>query len=184
MRNERHSRTLITGVNVKSQLNVRYITCEVTANCILPSTSCNLFMFIYIYIFFFFFFLGIGIRGNAQVLAIRIYTHAFHGSVHRDAYIAIPLRRHHSGRMYNGGAGGGGGRSGYSVQGRFRGHRRKAFVGHLVDPRFPGREPVQRRRRRLVARLVPRQFFAARRVNLRVIVSDVRLDAHGFRCKH
>lgn len=101
---------------------------------------------------------------------------AFHSGVHRNAYIAIPLRRHHSGRMHNGGGGGRG--SGDSGQGRLRGRRRKAFVGHLVDPRFPGREPVQRRRRRLVARLVPRKFFAARRVNLRVVVSDVRLNAH------
>lgn len=44
---------------------------------------------------------------------------------------------------------------------------------------------MQRRRRWFVVRLVvvPRQFLPARRVNLRVVVSDVRLDAHRLSCK-
>lgn len=62
--------------------------------------------------------------------------------------------------------------------------RRQAFVGHLVNTGFPGREPVQRRRRRFVVDgLVPRQFLAVGRVNFRIVVRDVRFDAHRFRCK-
>lgn len=43
---------------------------------------------------------------------------------------------------------------------------------------------MQRWRRGFVTHFVPRKFFPARRVNLRIIVSYVRLDAHGFRCNH
>lgn len=102
-------------------------------------------------------------------------TYPFHRGVHRNAYVAIPLRRHYPGRMHGGRADGG-------QLHLTRWSRGQAFVGHLVNARFPRWKPVQRRGRWFIG-LVPRQFLPARRVNLRVVVRDVRLDAHGFRCK-
>lgn len=117
----------------------------------------------------------------------------FDGGVHGHADVAIALRRDlHPGRVHDGG------RDRSSRVGHLAGRSgcggRQALVGHLVYARLPGWEPVQRRRGRLgaglvatatatTATVVPRQFLPAGRVDLRVVVRDVRLDAHGFRCK-
>lgn len=103
-------------------------------------------------------------------------THPFYCGVHGDTNIAVPLRRHYPGRMS--GSGVGGSRGFYLA----RGYRGQPLVGHLVYARLPRGEPVQRRSRRFVG-FFPRQFLPARRVDLRIVVRDVRFDAHGFCCE-
>lgn len=103
------------------------------------------------------------------------FTNPFYSSVHRDAYVAVSLRRtNHLGQVYNG-----------VGVGRLRLARRdrgQTFAGHLVYAGLPRREPVQWRGGGFVG-FVPRQFLPAGRVDLCVVVRDVRFDAHRFRCK-
>lgn len=115
-------------------------------------------------------------KGGTPQLKIMSHTDPFDRGVHRNAYITISLRRDDLGRMHGIDAGGGGR---LQLAGRNRG---QSFVGHLIYTGFPRRESVQRRRRGFVG-LLPRQFFPAGRVDFRVVVREVRLDAHGLCCK-